>query len=597
MDFLKIIHWKQTLKVIASVARYGGQSVFQNKLNPKKMKTLKIFIIIIFFTFCICSSFLFANNKDNKNENSITVQQVSLDANNIKSWIWNTGVFDQNSGTANTPGFEWPKGSGHYAIFTAGLTLAAYVNNQLRMAAASYKGEYLAGYCTNGTFQTNSNFKLYKVTRGDNSINNPDWANWGLMVPYGAPFEDINNNGIYEPAIDKAGVKGSAQTIFLCVSDGDPSSHTVTEGFGGGTAPLGAEVHFTAWCYDNPGYQDMQFLKWVVINKNTSVWDSTRISLVSDPDLGYADDDYIGCDTIRHLGYCYNADNDDAGNSYAYGPNPPASGFVFLNCGSLNLNLSSFDFFTNTSSPGAVCEHDVSIPIEAYNFMRGYKKDGTSWINVHTCLPTKFCYALDGWSEFDGKISNCGGSVSCQVVGSPSGDRRFMMNMKTESQRMNPGDTQVVQMAQLVARGSSNLNSVTMLRQLSDAARQLCENNFIIGISPVSNEIPNGFNLYQNYPNPFNPTTKIKFDIAKQTNAKIIIYYETRVEKKIFFFCQYLHLNFQEQFCIFQDFVLSLNFPKILLLPFSINNREYKALIYKLQTENYSETKKMVLIK
>lgn len=36
--------------------------------------------------------------------------------------------------------------------------------------------------------------------------------------------------------------------------------------------------------------------------------------------------------------------------------------------------------------------------------------------------------------------------------------------------------------------------------------------------------IPDKFSLRQNYPNPFNPVTKIKFDIPKHSNAKIIIY-------------------------------------------------------------------------
>ncbi len=56
--------------------------------------------------------------------------------------------------------------------------------------------------------------------------------------------------------------------------------------------------------------------------------------------------------------------------------------------------------------------------------------------------------------------------------------------------------------------------------------RQLGE---LIGIKPISNEIPRKFVLYQNYPNPFNPTTKIKFDVPadlKQQTAdvKLIIY-------------------------------------------------------------------------
>ncbi len=46
----------------------------------------------------------------------------------------------------------------------------------------------------------------------------------------------------------------------------------------------------------------------------------------------------------------------------------------------------------------------------------------------------------------------------------------------------------------------------------------------LVGIEPVSNEVPKVYKLYTNYPNPFNPVTKIKFDIVKNTNAKLFIY-------------------------------------------------------------------------
>ncbi len=39
-----------------------------------------------------------------------------------------------------------------------------------------------------------------------------------------------------------------------------------------------------------------------------------------------------------------------------------------------------------------------------------------------------------------------------------------------------------------------------------------------------NNKIPTEFLLSQNYPNPFNPSTKIKFDIPKQTNVKLVVY-------------------------------------------------------------------------
>ncbi len=46
----------------------------------------------------------------------------------------------------------------------------------------------------------------------------------------------------------------------------------------------------------------------------------------------------------------------------------------------------------------------------------------------------------------------------------------------------------------------------------------------VTSIKPVSNEVPDKFNLYQNYPNPFNPTTTINFDISKNAVVKLTIF-------------------------------------------------------------------------
>ncbi len=517
---------------------------------------------------------------------------VFLNSNNISSLIYNSGIFNQDKRTSNVPGFNWPKGSGTFAIFTTGLTLSGYINNQLRLAAASYTGEYAPGYCVNGIFQTNSNFKLYRVSAGDNQNNNSDWANWGLMVPYGAPFIDHNHNGIYEPAIDTPGVQGAAQTIFLCMSDADPTRHSQSEGFSGGTAPLGAEVHLTAWAYNNAGYQDMQFLKWAVINKNTTAWDSTYYSIVADPDLGFANDDYVGCDSTRNLGYCYNSSNmDGTGQGNSYGIDPPAVGILFLNCASVNLNLSSFIFFSNPGTGGASCEHDPSSPSQAYNFIKGYKNDGTPWINILNNQPTKFCYSGDpeantGWTEYSGKVNNCGGINGTTQIPAPPGDRRFVMNTRRVNQRMNPGDTQVVQISQLIARGTNNKNSVTALKQLSDVAKTLCQNGFVIGIIPISTQIPEKFSLSQNYPNPFNPTTKIKFSIPLLLLGGVSRS-DGVVSLKIY------NALGQEVATLVNE---KLN-PGTYEVSWDASNYPSGVYFYKLETGNYSETKKMVLLK
>jgi hypothetical protein len=45
-----------------------------------------------------------------------------------------------------------------------------------------------------------------------------------------------------------------------------------------------------------------------------------------------------------------------------------------------------------------------------------------------------------------------------------------------------------------------------------------------IGIQQISTKIPQSYNLYQNYPNPFNPITNIKFDILRKDNVKLTIF-------------------------------------------------------------------------
>jgi hypothetical protein len=88
---------------------------------------------------------------------------------------------------------------------------------------------------------------------------------------------------------------------------------------------------------------------------------------------------------------------------------------------------------------------------------------------------------------------------------------------------------------------------------------------------------PNSFKLYQNYPNPFNPSTTIKFDIANNVSVKINIY--NILGKKVS--------------CLINE-----NLPagsyEILW-----NGTEFSSGVYfyKLETDNYSEIKSMVLMK
>ena len=474
----------------------------------------------------------------------VVVQQVKFDPNKIATYVYNKGIFNHDW-NLNAPGFEWPIenpwGPGKFACFTAGLSISAKINGQLRQTMASYRGEYAQGFIIGigGPAYRDSTFRVYKIKRGDNQYNNPDYAQWGNMVPFGAPYIDINNNYQYDPGIDKPGIQDAKQVTFVCLTDGFPEEHTSAEGFGGGTLPIMAQVQFTAWGYDTPGLEDVQFFKWIVINKNSNVWDSTYISIVVDSDLGWSDDDYIGCDTTRDMGFCYNGDDDDNINqsSYAYGPSPPAFGMDLLS-GAVNyrvsppdtLGLTSFAYFTNTGSGGPPCENDPNgDPVGAYNMMQGLKKDRTPWYNPMTGFRTKYTYPGDpesavGWTEWHGSVRNCNGdslTPNNVIATNPPGDRRFIMSSGAGNFKMNPGESQKIVLAHLIERGYSNLNSVTELKDYDDFIQYIYNT---IGVSQISLVIPENYKLHQNYPNPFNPTTNIRFDIHKSSQIKLVVY-------------------------------------------------------------------------
>ena len=544
-----------------------------------KFKILLVLIVLCFSTHNAISEIHYDSLKWN------------LNINNISSLFRNTGVFDAGPLTNTNPGgFEWPKGSGKSAIFSAGLTIAGYLNNQLRMAAASYQGEYAPGYIINingiPVTRVDSRFRFYKVTRGDNQYNNPDWLTWGNMVPFGAPFTDVNHNGIYDTAIDTPGVKGADQTIFICLTDGFPETHTSGEGFGGGTLPIFSEVHLTAWAYNKPGLEDMQFIKWDIINKSLQTWSNAYFAVDCYPSLGNSHDDYIGCDTIRQLGYCYNADNLDS----IYGYNPPAVGFLWLNCNQSNndLHLKSFTYLIQDNT--LPCENLFVFTVDAYTLLKGVKKDGTPWVIPNTNPPrtTKFCYSGDpetgnGWTEYGGQIKNCGNVLTGEYVHpTVPGDRFFIMSAGNGF-NVPANDTNTVIIAQLIARGTNNKNSVTKLKQLSDAARNLCSNGFVIGVNNISSEIPDSYMLYQNYPNPFNPVTKIKFDISMDSRLRG----NDNVTLKIY------DILGREVATLINEKLT----PGTYEVVWEAVNNASGVYFYKLETEDYSETKKMVLMR
>ncbi len=96
-------------------------------------------------------------------------------------------------------------------------------------------------------------------------------------------------------------------------------------------------------------------------------------------------------------------------------------------------------------------------------------------------------------------------------------------------------------------------------------------------VEPISSEIPDKFSLSQNYPNPFNPATNIKFDIPKSSFVKLII-------------CDMLG----REAAILVNEQLNAGTYQVDWDASAFTSGIY---FYKLQTESFTETKRMALVK
>lgn len=99
-----------------------------------------------------------------------------------------------------------------------------------------------------------------------------------------------------------------------------------------------------------------------------------------------------------------------------------------------------------------------------------------------------------------------------------------------------------------------------------------------VSINPISNNLPDKYKLEQNYPNPFNPGTKISYQIIKNnSNVRLTVFDITGK--------QVAELVNEKQNAGYYE------------IAFEAGDLSSGIYFYKLITENFTETKKMVLVK
>ncbi len=310
---------------------------------------------------------------------------TELDINNTRALIQTGG--DMWWDLVGQPQYEIPAGSGRDALFAGSLWLGGEdVSGQLKVAAQRFRSqgndfwtgplstntaeidpatcldwdehftttrdevaEFVAWYEAglsdqeNGTTNQQDNFPNYQVPQS--IINWP--AHGRNFAPYNedyylAPFFDRDGDGNYDPnagdypRYELSGNPDCGQRIVDIYGDKNlwwvfndkGNIHTESGG-----DPIGMEIRAQAFGFaTNDEVNNMTFYNYEIVNRSSFTLEETYFGFWVDADLGNPQDDYVGCDVRRGLGYCYNGDEDDEdnGGSLGYGNQPPAIGVDFF---------------------------------------------------------------------------------------------------------------------------------------------------------------------------------------------------------------------------------------------------------------------------
>ncbi|HEY9176216.1 MAG TPA: T9SS type A sorting domain-containing protein [Flavipsychrobacter sp.] len=382
-----------------------------------------------------------------------------VDIGNIKAAMLLHGDMNWDVATQSSQ-CEFPKGSGIHLSTATSVWMGGYDNqNQLRISSQTYRqtgNDFWPGPLDNNgslNLATSTQWaRIWKVnfieisqhiSNTNRSVNNtpPSILEWPAKGnPYAkgnngasltiatdmAPFVDVNSDGSYDPLSgDYPDIKGD-QMLWWVFSDNGPTHNNTA------SQTLQVEVHAKVYAYSRGTTLDnIVFYEMDIHNRSASDYPTFRLAISADMDLGYFNDDYIGFDSSRRLGYVYNgATTDGAGQLNAYGTTPPIAGYTFLKMpgdnGTNFLPAGSFMTFNNDNSVAGNPQNAT----EFYNYMTSRFRDGKHLNNDFAGKGVPSFGRGSGPQAnyiFPGDPADTTAWSECNSY-NPTGDRRFVLS-------------------------------------------------------------------------------------------------------------------------------------------------------------------------
>lgn len=449
----------------------------------------------------------------------INAQQTldTLNGNSVSALINDEGRLFQNLEHASA-GYEFPAGSGNNLIFSGGFWFGGtnqngdlkIMNQLFGLEREYYRGpisvtddyldtSYIYAY-ESGIWTVKKSEIIYHI----DNFNQPGYVASDVILKWPgngnpaigvaaqlAPYIDVNNNGIYEPNLGD----------YPCIK-GDMASYQIfhenhQQAYNSGSK-VGAEIHIMVYQIQSNNFIDSTtFIDVKAINRGQNSFNDFKATVFMDPDIGFAEDDYIGSAPSKNLVYAYNGDNFDEGGNGApgYAANPPAVGIM-----SLNKDFE-YSWYFYRADLGIPATSGPSSPADYWNYMNGKWLDGTDWTyhgnGYGGTVTTQHImdgnpYLGTGWTELN---------VDGNGTPNSMGDRRFFVTSIEET--FNPGDTLIYNYAIIVNRQGDHLENVQGLIDYADSVQNYfdanntdCTSNINLGLSE---ELQNGkLNIYPN---------------------------------------------------------------------------------------------------